>query len=235
MFSENETGEKIEVLDTFSDFEEGLVVANKIARKRLEDHSPFSEFAILYRTNAQSRIFEEALRKKNIPYRIYGGLSFYHRKEIKDAIGYFRLIVNPSDEEAFRRIINYPTRGIGAVTVGKIAAAAQQHQTSLWNIVEAPLEYNLDINKGTAKKLADFHEMITDFIENSGSMDAFELAQEVVKASGIAGSIQRPVSGGMSRSQNIQELLNAMSEFVSTRQEEGNEEISLMDFSRRSP
>lgn len=231
VFSENETGEKIEVLDTFSDFEEGLVVANKIARKRLEDHSPFSEFAILYRTNAQSRIFEEALRKKNIPYRIYGGLSFYHRKEIKDAIGYFRLIVNPSDEEAFRRIINYPTRGIGAVTVGKIAAAAQQHQTSLWNIVEAPLEYNLDINKGTAKKLADFHEMITDFIEKSGSMDAFELAQEVVKASGIAReafSDQSPE--GMSRSQNIQELLNAMSEFVSTRQEEGNEEISLMDF-----
>lgn len=231
VFSENEAGEKIEVIDTFSDFEEGLVVANKIARKRLEDHSPYSEFAILYRTNAQSRIFEEALRKKNIPYRIYGGLSFYHRKEIKDAIGYFRLVVNPSDEDAFRRVINYPTRGIGAVTVGKIAATAQQHQVSLWEILSDPLEYKLDVNSGTAKKLADFHEMISDFIEKSKSLNAFELAQEVIKGSGIASEAYSDQSPeGMSRSQNIQELLNAMSEFVSTRQEEGVEEISLVDF-----
>lgn len=231
VFSDNETGEKIEVLDTFSDFEEGLVVANRIARKRLEDHAPYSEVAILYRTNAQSRIFEEALRKKNIPYRIYGGLSFYHRKEIKDAIGYFRLIVNPSDEDAFRRVINYPTRGIGAVTVGKIAAAAQQHQVSLWRVVQDPVEYKLDVNAGALKKLQGFKELISDFIDKNLSMNAFELAQEVIKASGIAREAYSDQSPeGMSRSQNIQELLNAMSEFVSTRQEEGMEEISLVDF-----
>lgn len=231
VFSENEEGEKIEVLEAFSDFEEALIVANKISRKRLEEHASYSQFAILYRTNAQSRGFEEALRKKNIPYRIYGGLSFYHRKEIKDAIGYFRLIVNPGDEEAFRRVINYPKRGIGDTTVGKISAAAQQHETSLWNVLATPLEYNLDVNSGTAKKMADFHEMISGFIEKSKTMDAFELAQEVIKGSGIASEAYNDLTPeGMSRAENIQELLNAISEFVSTRQEEGNEEVSLVHF-----
>ena len=231
VFSKNEEGEKIEVLDTFSDFEEGLVVANKIARKRLEEHASFSDFAILYRTNAQSRIFEESLRKKNIPYRIYGGLSFYHRKEIKDAIGYFRLIVNPGDEEAFRRIINYPRRGIGDTTVGKISSAAQRHSVSLWSVLSAPLEYNLEVNAGTANKLSDFQELINEFIEKNTTLNTFELAQEVIKNSGIASETYGDLTPeGMSRAQNIQELLNAMSEFVSTRQEEGNEEISLVDF-----
>ena len=231
VFSKNEEGEKIEVLETFSDFEEGLVVANKIARKRLEQHVPYSDLAILYRTNAQSRIFEESLRKKNIPYRIYGGLSFYHRKEIKDAIGYFRLIVNPGDEEAFRRVVNYPKRGIGDTTVGKISSAAQQHGVSLWRVLSAPLEYNLDVNAGTAKRLAGFHELMSDFMEKNNTLNAFELAQEVIKSSGIASEAYSDLTPeGLSRTQNIQELLNAISEFVATRQEEGNEEVTLVDF-----
>jgi DNA helicase-2/ATP-dependent DNA helicase PcrA len=231
VFSENEPGEKIEIRSSFSDFEEGLIVANKIARMRLEEHASYGAFAILYRTNAQSRIFEESLRKNNIPYRIYGGLSFYQRKEIKDVISYFRLIVNPSDEEAFRRIINYPTRGIGDVTVGKISAAAASHQVSLWQVLSSPTAYNLEINAGTLKKLDAFQTLIADFIDKNNQLNAFELAQEVVKNSGIAKEAYEDMTPeGMSRTQNIQELLNAMSEFVATRQEQGEENIQLVDF-----
>ena len=231
VFSENEEGEKIEVRSAFSDFEEGLIVSNKIARMRIENHAAYSDFAILYRTNAQSRVFEEALRKNNIPYRIYGGLSFYQRKEIKDIISYFRLIVNPNDEEAFRRVINYPARGLGAVTVGKITSTAQRHGVSLWEVVTAPLEFNLDVNTGTAKKLEGFSSLIGDFIDKNKTMHAFELAQEVIKKSGIAKEAYDDMTPeGMSRAQNMQELLNAMNEFVETRQEQGEEEISLTDF-----
>ncbi len=231
IYSENEEGEKIEIRSAFSDFEEGLIVSNKIARMRLEKHASFSDFAILYRTNAQSRIFEEALRKNNIPYRIYGGLSFYQRKEIKDVISYFRIIVNPNDEEAFRRIINYPARGIGDVTVGKISSAAQQHNISLWQALGAPLDYNIGVNAGTAKKLEGFHTIISDFIDRNKWMNAFELAQEVLKKSGIAGEAYDDMTPeGMSRTQNIQELLNAMNEFVATRQEQGEENNQLVDF-----
>lgn len=231
VFSKNEPGEKIEIRSAFSDFEEGLIVANKIARMRLEEHASFGDFAILYRTNAQSRIFEEALRKNNIPYRIYGGLSFYQRKEIKDVISYFRLIVNPGDEEAFRRIINYPARGIGSVTVAKISSAAELHQISLWRVLDSPSAYNLDVNAGTAKKLSDFHRLIGDFIDQNKRLNAFELAQEVIKNSGIAKEAYEDMTPeGMSRTQNIQELLNAMNEFVATRREQGEENIQLVDF-----
>ena len=231
VFSENEEGEKIEIRSAFSDFEEGLIVANKIARMRLEQHALFSDFAILYRTNAQSRIFEESLRKNNIPYRIYGGLSFYQRKEIKDVISYFRIIVNPNDEEAFRRTINYPARGIGNVTVGKITSAAQLHNVSLWQALASPLAFNMDVNAGTAKKMSGFHTLISDLIEKNESMNAFQLAQEVIKNSGIAREAYDDMTPeGMSRTQNIQELLNAMSEFVATRQEQGEENNQLVDF-----
>ena len=231
VFSENEVGEKMEIISTFSDFEEGLVVANKIARMRLENHSVYSDFAILYRTNAQSRIFEDSLRKKNIPYRIYGGKSFYQRKEIKDVIAYFRLIVNSSDEEAFRRIINYPARGIGDVTVGKVSSAATLHQISLWKVLSSPIEYNLNINTGTQKKLKGFYDLISEFIDMNESLNAFELAQVVLKRTGISHEAYQDLTPeGMSRSQNIQELLNAIDEFVSTRQEQGEEEISLVNF-----
>lgn len=231
VFSENEEGDKIEVRSAFSDFEEGLIVSNKIARMRLEKHTSYSDFVILYRTNAQSRVFEEALRKNNIPYKIYGGLSFYQRKEIKDIISYFRLIVNPNDEEAFRRIINYPARGIGAVTVAKITSTAQRHNVSLWQVVTAPLEYNLDVNTGTAKKLEGFYSLVQGFIDKNETMNAFELAQEVIKNSGIAKEAYDDMTPeGMSRAQNMQELLNAMNEFVETQQEQGEENIRLSDF-----
>jgi DNA helicase-2/ATP-dependent DNA helicase PcrA len=231
VFSENEEGEKIEIRSAFSDYEEGLIVANKIARMRLEEHASFSDFAILYRTNAQSRIFEESLRKNNIPYRIYGGLSFYQRKEIKDVISYFRIIVNPNDEEAFRRTINYPARGIGNVTVGKITSAAQLHNVSLWQALASPLEYNMDVNAGTAKRMSGFHTLISDLIEKNETMNAFQLAQEVIKNSGITKEAYDDMTPeGMSRTQNIQELLNAMNEFVATRQEQGEEKNQLVDF-----
>lgn len=231
VFSENEEGELIEIVNAFSDFEEGVIVANKISRLRFEEHASYNDIAILYRTNAQSRIFEEALRKKNIPYRIYGGLSFYQRKEIKDVISYFRLVVNPNDEEAFRRIINYPTRGIGNVTVGKLSEAAQLHNVSLWRVLATPLEYNVNINSGTAKKLSDFHSLISDFIEHNETLNAFELAQQIIKNSGIAHDAYEDLTPeGMSRAQNIQELLNAMSEFVTTREEQGEEGVKLVDF-----
>lgn len=231
VFSENEEGEKIEIRSAFSDFEEGLIVSNKIARMRIEKHADYSDFAILYRTNAQSRVFEEALRKNNIPYKIYGGLSFYQRKEIKDIISYFRLIVNPNDEDAFRRIINYPTRGIGDVTVGKITSIAQLHSVSLWKVVTNPLEYNLAVNTGTAKKLESFHSLIQDLIDKNETMNAFTLAQEVIKNSGIAKEAYNDMTPeGMSRAQNMQELLNAINEFVETRQEQGEENVSLTDF-----
>lgn len=231
VFSENEEGEKIEVVSAFSDFEEGLIVANKIARMRYEGHSEFLDFAILYRTNAQSRIFEESLRKKNIPYVIYGGLSFYQRKEIKDIISYFRLIVNPGDEEAFRRIVNYPTRGIGDVTVGKISECARLHNVSLWQVLSDPLQFNLNVNSGTAKKLASFHELINGFITDNETQNAYELAQSVLKNSGIVKDAYEDLTPeGMSRAQNIQELINAINEFVSERQEQGEESIRLVDF-----
>lgn len=231
VYSENEIGEKVEIVSAFSDFEEGVIVANKIARVHLEGHAPYGEFAILYRTNAQSRIFEESLRKINIPYRIYGGLSFYQRKEIKDVIGYFRLIVNSGDEEAFRRIINYPARGIGDVTVKKISDAAQLHGVSLWQVAAAPLEYNLNVNGGTAKKLTNFHELVSGFIAKNGELNAYDLAQLVVKNTGIGKEAYDDMTPeGMSRAQNIQELLNAMNEFVASRQEQGDEEVSLVDF-----
>ena len=231
VFSENEEGEKIEIRSAFSDYEEGLIVSNKIARMRLEEHASFSDFAILYRTNAQSRIFEEALRKNNIPYRIYGGLSFYQRKEIKDVISYFRIIVNPNDEEAFRRTINNPARGIGNVTIGKISSVSQLHSISLWQALASPNQYNIDVNAGTAKKMSGFHALISDLLEKNETLNAYQLAQEVIKNSGIAKEAYNDMTPeGMSRTQNIQELLNAMNEFVATRQEQGEEKNQLVDF-----
>ena len=231
VFSERHEGEKIEVISAFSDYEEGVIVANKIARMRLELHSTYKDFAILYRTNAQSRVFEESLRKANIPYRIYGGLSFYQRKEIKDVVSYFRLIVNPSDEVAFQRVINYPTRGIGNVTVNKITEAAQRHEVGLWEIISNLDKYPLEINAGTAKRIAGFQSLIANFIEQDKEMSAFELAQEVIKKTGIAKDTFSDLSPeGMSRTQNVHELLNAMSEFVEMRTEQGEEDTQLIDF-----
>lgn len=231
IFSENDPGERIEVVSAYSDFEEGVIVANKIQDLRRANNRSYGDFVILYRTNAQSRIFEEALRKVNIPYRIYGGLSFYQRKEIKDVIAYLRLIINPADEEAFKRIINFPARGIGATTVGKIADVAHQHNISLWQAICDPLNNGLDLKSGPAKKVADFRELIEDFISKLKELSAYELASLVVKKSGIANdAYQDNTPEGMSRQQNLQELLGGIHEFCETRREEGNEQITLMDF-----
>lgn len=231
VFSKNAEGEKIELASAFSDFEEGVIIANKISELRRSKEASYSDFVILYRTNAQSRVFEEALRKKNIPYRIYGGLSFYQRKEIKDVIAYFRMVVNPYDEEAFRRVINYPTRGIGATTLNKIVAAARLNNVSLWEIASEPLSFNLDVNAGTARKIAGFCELINLFIAQLRDLSAYELATIIVKQSGIASeAYQDQTPEGMSRQENLQELLSGIHEFCEMRMEEGSQAYGLMDF-----
>jgi DNA helicase-2/ATP-dependent DNA helicase PcrA len=231
VYSENKEGDKIELEGAFSDFEEGVIVSNRILDLRREKGHSYSDFVILYRTNAQSRIFEEALRKKNIPYRIYGGLSFYQRKEIKDVIAYFRLIVNPHDEEAFKRIINYPARGIGQTTLNKIVAAARLHNVSLWEVTGNPLAYNLDVNSGTATKLKNFRQMMEGFIGQMNNLSAYDLATAVVKQTGIAGdAYQDQTPEGMSRQENLQELISGIHEFTETQREEGTEQAGLMDY-----
>ena len=231
VFSEKEKGEAIGVFQAYSDVEEGDIVANKVAELRREYHYEYADFAILYRTNAQSRIFEEALRKRSMPYKIYGGLSFYQRKEIKDVIAYFRLVVNPNDEEAFKRIINYPARGIGDTTVGKIISAATDHGVSLWSTLCEPLTYGLNINKGTHTKLQGFRALIEGFITDQADKNAYEIGVDIIRQSGIMNDVCQDTSPeNLSRKENIEELVNGMNDFCALRQEEGNPNISLTDF-----
>ena len=231
VFSEKEKGEAIGVFQAYSDVEEGDIVANKVAELRREYHYGYADFAILYRTNAQSRIFEEALRKRSMPYKIYGGLSFYQRKEIKDVIAYFRLVVNPNDEEAFKRIINYPARGIGDTTVGKIISAATDHGVSLWSTLCEPLTYGLNINKGTHTKLQGFRALIEGFITDQADKNAYEIGVDIIRQSGIMNDVCQDTSPeNLSRKENIEELVNGMNDFCALRQEEGNPNISLTDF-----
>lgn len=231
VFSENEEGERIQVSCAYSDVEEGEIVVNKIAELHRTEKLSYADFAILYRTNAQSRIFEEALRKRSLPYRIYGGLSFYQRKEIKDVIAYFRLVTNPDDEEAFKRIINYPARGIGDTTVSKIVKAAVASQVSLWSVICEPEVYGLAVNKGTLAKLNAFRMMIMGFKERLFTEDAFVLGQDIIRQSGIISDIYADKSPeNLSRQENIEELVNGVHDFCATRQEEGDERVFLMDF-----
>ena len=231
VFSEKEKGEAIGVYQAYSDVEEGDIVVNKIAELRREKRYAYSDFAILYRTNAQSRIFEEAMRKRSMPYRIYGGLSFYQRKEIKDVIAYFRLIVNSNDEEAFKRIINYPARGIGDTTVGKIIAAATGHNVSLWTVLCEPLAYGLNFNKGTVGKLQAFRELISAFITDAAEKNAYEIGADIIRQSGIINDVCQDNSPeNLSRKENIEELVNGMSDFCAQRQEEGKPNVLLGDF-----
>ena len=231
VFSEKERGEAIGVYQAYSDVEEGDIVINKIAELRRQENYAYSDFAILYRTNAQSRVFEEAMRKRSMPYRIYGGLSFYQRKEIKDVIAYFRLAVNPNDEEAFKRIINYPARGIGDTTVSKITAAATDNNVSLWTVLCEPLTYGVNINKGTAGKLQGFRDLIAGFIEGVTEKNAYELGTEIIRQSGIINDVCQDNSPeNLSRKENIEELANGMGDFCAQRQEEGNANITLSDF-----
>lgn len=231
VFSEKEKGDLIGVYQAYSDVEEGEIVTNKIIELRRRDHYSWADFAILYRTNAQSRIFEEAFRKRSIPYRIYGGLSFYQRKEIKDVIAYFRLVVNPNDEEALKRIINYPARSIGDTTVGKIVVAASMHNVSLWTVLCEPLTYGLDVNRGTAAKLQGFKNLISDFMELAAYKNAYEAGRSIIMGSGIANDIVQDNSPeNLSRRENVDELLNGMSDFCARRLEEGDDRIRLVDF-----
>lgn len=231
VYSKKHEGDKIRVLCAYSDYEEGYAVAGAIADLRKQGQENFSDFAILYRTNAQSRIFEESLRKKNIPYKIYGGLSFYQRREVRDVIAYFRLMANPSDEEAFKRIINYPTRGIGATTLSKILHSATDNEVSLWDVLSEPTTYNLPINAGTAKKIENFRQTMLAFMQSSKELNAHEMGSLVIKEIGLVAELYQDKSPeGMSRIQNIEELVNSLYDFVQSRQEEGIEEIFIADF-----
>ena len=231
IFSENDRGEKLHVMDTHSDIEEAKMVVNAIRAIKRREGSEYSDFAILYRTNAQSRVFEDTMRKEGLPYRIYGGLSFYQRKEIKDVIAYFRLAVNPNDEEAFKRVINYPARGIGQTTVTKILSAATEHEVSLWTVINNPEQYELGVNKGTLTKLGTFREMIASFIENAQKLPANQVGTMIVKQSGIIADIyQDKTPENLSRQENVEELVNGMQDFCDMRMEEGNENISLSDY-----
>ena len=232
VFSENAKGEKIQYKPAYSDKEEAAIVAKDVKRIRREDGCQYSDFAILYRTNAQSRSFEEEFRKQGIPYRIYGGLSFYQRKEIKDIIAYFRLVANPDDEEAIKRIINYPARGIGATTVLKIADCAHQNQVSFWEVIGAPEQYGLAVNNGTMNKLETFRLLISSFIERAQTTDVYELGDAIIKESGISQDIMSGKDADdLARQENLEEFLSGMSAFVEERREEGRfDELFLQDY-----
>ena len=232
VFSKNEHGEKLQLKPAYSDKEEALIVCQDIKRLRREDHCNWSDFAILYRTNSQSRSFEEEMLKDNIPYRIYGGLSFYQRKEIKDVIAYFRLIANPNDEEAFKRIINYPARGIGDTTVGKIIQTAQTYGVSLWQVIKEPVLFPMQVSKATMTKIQAFRELIESWIERVPTEDAYTLGHDIIMNSGISKDIysgRNPED--ISRQENLEEFLGGMKDFVDSRREEDRgEEVYLTDF-----
>ena len=234
VYSKNDKGESLIYKPAYSDKEEALIVCREIKRIKRQDDCQYSDFAILYRTNAQSRSFEEEFRKQGIPYRIYGGLSFFQRKEIKDVIAYFRLVANPDDEEAFKRIINYPARGIGNTTLAKIATCALDNHVSFWQVISSPEHYGLGVNKGTLAKLESFRLMISGFVEKSASMNAFDLGDTIVKESGVSADIYKPGSRDpedLARQENLEELLGGMQSFVEECREEGREqEAYLTDY-----
>ena len=232
VFSKNDKGEKILYKPAYSDKEEALIVAKNIQRIKRQDDCGYDQFAILYRTNAQSRSFEEEFRKQGIPYRIYGGLSFYQRKEIKDIIAYFRLVANPDDEEAFKRIINYPARGIGATTVMKIADCAHQNQVSFWEVIGNVEHYGLNVNKGTQTKLENFRLLISSFIDRSHTLDVYELGDAIIRESRISEDIMSGKNADdLARQENLEEFLSGMQTFVTGRQEEGRmDEAYLTDY-----
>lgn len=232
VFSKNDKGEKIQYKPAYSDKEEALIVAKNIQRIKRQDDCGYDQFAILYRTNAQSRSFEEEFRKHGIPYRIYGGLSFYQRKEIKDIIAYFRLVANPDDEEAFKRIINYPARGIGATTVMKIADCAHQNQVSFWEVIGNVEHYGLNVNKGTQTKLENFRLLISSFIDRSHTLDVYELGDAIIRESRISEDIMSGKNADdLARQENLEEFLSGMQTFVAGRQEEGRmDEAYLTDY-----
>ena len=231
VYSKNGDGEKIVFKPAYSDKEEAIIVCKDIKQIRKQENCEWDDFAILYRTNAQSRAFEEAMRKENIPYRVYGGLSFYQRKEIKDIIAYFRIVVNPSDEEAFRRIINYPARGIGNTTISKIYSKAYESGVSMWDVISNPIKHQLDVNKGTLGKINAFKELIERFISKADNTDAYELGREIILDSGIKNDLYSDSSPEyVSRQENLEEFLSGLQDFVESRHEEGDDHLMLVDY-----
>lgn len=231
VYSERGEGELLSVLAAYSDYEEVEIVANKISELRRRNGYNYNDFAILYRTNAQSRLFEESFRKRAMPYKIYGGLSFYQRKEIKDVIAYFRVICNPHDEEALKRIINYPARGIGDTTLEKVKRMALEQDTSMWQVILTSSDNGLEVNKGTLSKLQSFANMINTFRMYALDKNALEVTREVLRSTGIQAEISRDNSvDGKSRQENLEELVNGISDFVDMRREEGNEHDKLIDY-----
>jgi len=232
VYSKNDVGERLTLKPAYSDREEAIIVCQDIKRIRREDGCEWSDFAILYRTNSQSRSFEEQMRKDNIPYRIYGGLSFYQRKEIKDVIAYFRLVSNPDDEEAFKRIINYPTRGIGGTTIEKIIRAATDYGVSLWKVISEPMLFPLDVSKGTMTKIEKFRELVQGWRDRLQTEDAYVLGHDIIMSSGISADIY----GGrnpedISRQENLEEFLSGIQDFVESRREEDmGDQVYLPDF-----
>ncbi|MDR2121213.1 MAG: UvrD-helicase domain-containing protein [Tannerella sp.] len=231
VYSQNEPGSKISVLPSYSDYEEGHIIASLIVDTYRRERCAYADFAVLYRTNAQSRVIEDALRGRGIAYKVYGSQSFYQRKEVKDIIAYFRMVVNPHDEEALKRIINFPARGIGNTTVGKLLVAASMYRVSAWTVVCSPAKYGLSVNEGTLRKLCDFSRMISDLIEENGTLPAVDMAELIVKRSGIMTEFFQDRSvEGISRQENLQEVLKAIAEFSNNRREETAEQASLTDF-----
>ena len=231
VYSKNGDGEKIVFKPAYSDKEEAIIVCKDIKQIRKQENCEWDDFAILYRTNAQSRAFEEAMRKENIPYRVYGGLSFYQRKEIKDIIAYFRIVVNPSDEEAFRRIINYPARGIGNTTISKIYSKAYESGVSMWDVISNPIKHQLDVNKGTLGKINAFKELVERFIAKADNTDAYELGREIILDSGIKNDLYSDSSPEyVSRQENLEEFLSGLQDFVESRHEEGDDHLMLVDY-----
>jgi len=232
IFSDNGPGTRIEVARSYSDFEESFIVANRISQVKMASGDNYNEFAVLYRTNAQSRILEEQLRKRNIPYRIYGGLSFYQRKEVKDAIAYFRLAINPGDDEALKRIINFPARGIGETTLNKLVRASIEHNVNLWEVINNIAAYDVPVNAGTVKKLNDFAGLINGFVKSVGEgCNAYELASEIVSVTGlITMYMSDRTPENISKLENVQELLAGVRQFVDNAMEEGDDDVSMARF-----
>ncbi len=232
VYSENETGAPIEVVKCYSDFEEAYQVASRLSQLKMTSGDSADEFAILYRTNAQSRVLEEALRKRNIHYRIYGGLSFYQRKEVKDAIAYFRLALNPDDDEALRRVINFPARGIGETTLNRLIRAAIDGNVSIWTVIQEPDKYPAGLNAGALRKLDGFAGLIAEFVQaDRKGADAYELATKIIERTEMFKMyLHDNTPENLSKQENIQELLSGVKGFVETRVEEGNDSMSLADF-----
>lgn len=231
VYSKNDEGEKIVFKQAYSDKEEAAIVCNDIKRIKKTENCNYNDFAILYRTNSQSRSFEEALLKENIPYRIYGGMGFYQRKEIKDVLAYFRLVANPNDEEAFKRIINYPTRGIGGTTINKVIEAAKEHGISLWEVIQDE-QLLPSVSKATWQKLETFASLIKGFINQIVTTDVYELGKQIIKESGISADIfSENTPEAVSRQENLEEMLSSMDSFVQEQREEGLiDQVYLLDF-----